>query len=48
MANHLELMKNAKVAISKVFSDVSVDSITTKESLEELIEEIEIMLDTID
>lgn len=41
------LIKEAKRAIDKVFGDTLVDRITTKESLEELKEYVEIMLDTL-
>tara|TARA_Y100000310_G_C20287793_1_gene625739 strand:- start:62 stop:205 length:144 start_codon:yes stop_codon:yes gene_type:complete len=45
---HLELVAQAKQAIDRVFSDTTVDRETTKESLEEIQEEIVIMLDTLD
>lgn len=38
--HHLGLVADAKVAIGKVFSDTSVDRATTRESLEEIREEI--------
>ncbi len=44
--DHDELVEEAKQAINKVFGDQSVSRSKTKESLEELISEIEIILDT--
>lgn len=45
--DHDEKIEAAKAAINKVFGDTSVGRETTKESLEELITEIETMLDTL-
>jgi hypothetical protein len=45
--HHQTLLAAAKVAIDKVFNDKSVDQSTTKESLDELVGEIEVMLDSL-
>jgi len=45
---HDELVEKAKKAITEVYSDDSVPQSTTKESLKDLIGEIEIMIDTLD
>jgi hypothetical protein len=45
--DHDDLVEEAKEAINKVFSDKSVPVSTTREDLKDLIDEIEIMLDTI-
>lgn len=45
--NHMQLMENAKIAIDKVFGDTSVPQSTTRESLEELRDEIEMKLESI-
>ena len=45
--NHIELTETALEAIKAVFGDTRVDQVTTRESLEELQGEIEIMLDTL-
>jgi hypothetical protein len=44
---HEQLVEAAKGAIQLVFGDTSVDSETTKASLEELKEELELLLDTL-
>lgn len=44
--DHGELVEEAKQAINKVFGDQSVSRSKTKESLEELASEIEVILDT--
>ncbi len=44
---HDELVETAKQAINKVFGDRSVSGKQTKESLKELRDEIEIILDTL-
>ncbi len=46
-AKHDELKEAAKKAINAVFGDLSVTHGTTRESLEELIDEIRNMLDTL-
>jgi hypothetical protein len=45
--DHMQLMENAKVAIDKVFGDTSVSQATTRDSLEELRDEIEMKLESI-
>ena len=45
--NHMQLMENAKIAIDKVFGDHSVPPSDTRESLQELMEEIEMKLETL-
>lgn len=45
--SHDDLVEAAKQAINKVFGDQSVGRETTKESLEELASDIEVMLDTL-
>jgi len=45
--DHDERIEAAKEAINKVFGDTSVGRETTKKSLEELLSEIEVMLDTL-
>jgi hypothetical protein len=45
--DHDDLVEAAKEAINKVFGDKSVPVSTTREDLKDLIDEIEIMLDTI-
>ena len=44
---HPKLTETAMAAIKAVFGDTAVDQATTRASLEELQEEIEIMLDTL-
>jgi len=44
---HKQLVEQAGKAIRAVFGDTSVDQQTTRDSLEELVEEIEVMLDTL-
>jgi hypothetical protein len=44
---HDELVEKAKQAINLVFGDCSVDQAQTIKSLNELIEEIEVMLDAL-
>jgi hypothetical protein len=46
--DHVELVLRAKAALDRVFSDRSVSRKTTKDSLEELKGEIDIMLDTLE
>ena len=46
--SHSKLVQQAKDAINKVFSDTSVPRSKTEESLEELMEEIEGMVVTLD
>lgn len=48
MPNHTKLVEDAKEAIKNVFNDRSVDQDTTRESLEELKGEIEILVDTLE
>lgn len=48
MESHNLWIEKAKNAIDAIFSDQSVSRTTTKESLEELIEHIQSMLDTLD
>jgi hypothetical protein len=45
--NHTELTVTALESIKAVFGDTSVDQATTRSSLEELRDEIEVMLDTL-
>ena len=45
--NHIELIATAEEAIKAVFGDTSVDQATTRNSLEELRDRIEEMLDTL-
>lgn len=45
---HERLVEKAKKAISKVFYDTSVSQETTRESLEALVEEIMLLLETLD
>lgn len=47
MKTHDVLVKEAKQAIDRVFSDRSVSLATTKESLKELQDEIEMILDAL-
>ena len=44
---HEQLVKRAEKAIEAVFSDTSVDQQTTRESLEELQEAIQMRLDAL-
>lgn len=46
--SHLGLVADAKSAINKVFSDRSVDSLTTQQSLEEIREEIDMLIDSLE
>ena len=46
--NHEELVEEAKKAINRVFGDTTVDRQTTKEDLKDLVDEIEIMLETLE
>lgn len=48
MATHDELLEEAKEAVNRVFNDKSVPQSTTRESLEALDGEIEIMLESLD
>lgn len=45
--SHDELIERAKQAINRVFGDQSVSKETTRESLKDLQDEIDIMLDTL-
>jgi hypothetical protein len=45
---HLELVKAALTAIDRVNNDMSVEPSTTKESLEEIREEIDTMMDALE
>jgi hypothetical protein len=45
--NHDKLVEEAKQAINNVFSDMSVCRAQTTESLKDLIDDIEIMLDAL-
>ena len=47
MMDHMELVHEAKAAIDRVFSDRSVSRLHTRDSLIELRDEIEIILDTL-
>ena len=47
MNTHDKLLEEAKKAADKLFADTNVAPETTKESLKDLIEHIEIMLDTL-
>lgn len=47
MQPHDELIKEAKEAIRAVFSDTSVSKAETRCTLKDLIEEIEIMIDSL-
>jgi len=44
---HEDLVELAKAAITKVFSDQSVDRSTTRESLRDLRDDIDTMLETL-
>jgi len=46
--DHMRLVKLAVDAIGAVFSDTSVDQQTTKESLKELRDEIDLLLETLE
>lgn len=46
--DHIELIHNAKVAIGKVFRDESVSEKETLESLEELADELESYITTLE
>jgi hypothetical protein len=48
MSKHAELVELAKKSINNIFSDQSVDQLQTRKSLEEIVGEIEIMLDTLE
>ena len=48
MSHHIELVKQAEAAIDKVFNDKSVGQNTTRESLEELRDEINALLDSLE
>lgn len=48
MKDHDELLEEAKEAASKVFGDISVSKSTTRQSLEDLLSHIEIMLDAVE
>ena len=45
--DHDDLVQDAKKAINAVFGDDSVDRATTRESLKDLKDEIDIILDTL-
>ncbi len=44
--DHDELLEAAKQAVNKVFGDTSVSRETVKESLNDIISDIEVILDT--
>lgn len=46
--HHLALVSEAKTAIDRVFADTTVDSATTRESLQELVEDLESKIETIE
>lgn len=46
--SHLQKLADAKTAIDKVFADTSTSKEVTRESLEELKEHIEELLETLD
>lgn len=46
--HHLELVNEAKTAIDRVFADTSVDASITRESLQELAEDLEAKIETIE
>ncbi len=48
MTDTLELKERALEAIDKLFSDTSVSQDQTRELLEEIVEEIELKLSTLD
>jgi hypothetical protein len=48
MDQHEERVEAAKTAINRVFGDTSVPQSTTRESLEDLIEDIKSMLETLE
>ena len=48
MSDHIELIELAKEAIDRVFSDTSVEQVDTAISLKDLIDHIELMLNTLD
>jgi predicted nucleotidyltransferase len=47
MTRHEDLVKEAKEAIDRVFSDTSVPASQTREDMEELASDIDIMLDSL-
>jgi hypothetical protein len=47
LSKHTTLMDEAKEAINKLFGDNTVDRTTTKNDLEEIVGDIEIMLETL-
>ena len=47
MSKHDNLVEAAKEAVNKVFGDQSVSRATTRESLEEIAGDIEILLDSL-
>ena len=46
--DHIELVHNAKAAITIVFSDTSVERKDALESLKEILEDIEVLIDTLE
>ncbi len=46
--SHLSLVAAAKTAINRVFKDKTVDQDDTRESLKELRDEIDLLLDSLD
>jgi len=46
--DHLRLVKEAVDAIGEVFGDTSVDRETTRESLQSLQDEIDLLLETLE
>ena len=45
--SHEELVEDANEAINKVFGDLTVDQSTTRESLKELADNIDVFLSTL-
>jgi hypothetical protein len=48
MSSHDDLVEKAKEAVNRVFGDRSVSRTETKESLGDIVSDIEIMLDTLE
>jgi hypothetical protein len=48
MPHHLQLVSDAKRAIDRVFGDTSVDRGTTRASLKEIRDEVDVKLDSLD
>ena len=46
--NHIALVQNVKEAVSEVFSDTSVERKDTLESLKEILEDVEVLIDILE